>query len=806
MAIAQSLNPAPSGPVIEVDDNIATEVLIETDPSGETTISIGEMPAAEAFIPHEANLADHMDDRDLSELAGDLMEAFEQDKSSRSEWEATLEEGMNLLGIKLEEVSEPFDGACGAHHPLLLEACLQFQARAVAELCPPDGPVKAKIIGDQNDEVLSQARRVEQHMNWQLTEECEEYYEDMDRLLFSLPIAGIAFKKTYFDPSMDRITSRFVKAQDFVVDNESTDLATSGRYCHVLNMAENDIRRGVHAGTYRDVEYGDAYSGEVSRLTQAENDLIGVNVYSHASSRHRVLEFHADLDLPGDFAHIDEDGEQTGIALPYIVTIHDGSGEVMSIRRNYREDDSLYRKLSWFTTYKFLPGLGFYGLGFIHVLGNLEKTATAILRALVDSGQYANLPGGFKARGMRLSGDQPIAFGEFRDVEGVGDDLRKSIIPLPTKEPSQTLFLLLGAVTDFGRRLAANSDISVGDADTRNAAVGSVSALQEAGAKLMSSIHRRLHRAQRNELRVFSRLNAENANLTDYQSGSARISPADYDGRVDVVPVTDPSMISESQRLQRAQAQLQIAQQFPAQHNIRAALHRMHVTLGTKDIDALLLPERGPERADPATENFSFFHGKPAKAFADQDHASHMAVHQTFLMGLQSDKATFAKISPVVNAHINEHQAHDYRQKIEALMQQRLPDAPDYNPLNPMEPADYGNLEPAIENEVARMQALAGQALAQQQAMIQQAQQNAAMAQDPRMQIAQQQLAIDKQEADVKAYKAQADVALRQAKINADISDDALDRELEAEKAVLDAQIKRADQQARIDAAAMNTR
>ena len=804
MAVEKALNPMPSGDM-EYTDDIVTEIVVETDGNtGETTIGIAEMPESEALVPHDANIAEILDEQDLVEMAMALVDTYHQDRQSRSEWEETLVEGMDLLGVKLEEVTEPFEGACGASHPLLIEACLQFQARTIGELCPPDGPVKTKIIGEQTEELLRQAQRVQRHMNSQLTEECEEYFDDMDRLLFALPLNGIGFKKTYYDQSMGRGTSRYVKAQDFVVDNEATDLLTSPRYTHVLHMAENDIRKNIYAGVYRDVELGKPSRLDRGVLTEKENEITGISYYTADNDRHRVLEMHVDLNIQG-FEHLDmESGEPTGIALPYIVTIHEDSNQILSIRRNYAEGDTLYRKLSWFTTYKFLPGLGFYGLGFIHVLGNLQKTATPILRALDDAGQYANLPGGFKARGMRLAGDQPVSFGEFRSVEGVGDDIRKSIIPLPTKEPSQTLLMLLGTITDNGRRLAASTDIQVGDANSKDSPVGSVVALMEAGQRLMSAIHRRLYRAQKAELRIFARLNAEFNDFTGYNNGSGEIRAEDYDATIDIIPVADPSIISESQRIMRAQAQLQVATQFPQQHDVHAALRSMHVTLGTEDIDDVLLPDRGPERADPATENFSFLHGKPAKAFADQDHQAHMTVHQTFLLSMQKDQATFSRLAPLVNAHIAEHMAHTYRQQIEAAMQQRLPTAPDYNPLKPTEQGEYAELAPEIENEVAKMQAMAAQQLAQQAAALQQAQQNAAMAQDPNFQLALQKLAIDKQEADTKSFKAQADVALKQAEIQAEIQDENLDRELAAEKAVLDAQIKASDQRARVQAAALN--
>ncbi len=803
MAIERALDLLAPELVVDNTQDISTEIVIETDlESGETEISIGDYPTSELMVPHGANLADNLVDTELSALASELVEAYDEDRSSRAEWETALVEGMDILGIRLEEVSEPFEGACGAHHPMLLEACLQFQARAVAELCPADGPIKTKIIGGSDEAVIAQAQRVEQHMNYQITEECEEYFDEMDRMLFMLPLMGIGFKKTYWDATLNRITSRFVGAQDFVIDNEASDLMTASRYCHALTMDANDIRKMQVAGEYRDFDLGTPADLDRGQINEKASEITGLT-FTGYGERFRVLEFHVNLDLPG-FEHLDSEGNQTGIALPYIVTVLDSNNEVLSIRRNYAEGDTDYKKLNWFTVYRFLPGLGFYGLGFVHVLGNLQRTATAVLRSLVDAGQFANLPGGFKARGMRVAGDQPISFGEFRDIDGVGDDIRKSIIPLPTKEPSQTLAMLLGSIVDNGRRLAASTDLQVGDQNTKETPVGSVVAMMEAGQRLMSTIHRRLHRAQRNEFRLMARLNYEYGDFGAYTSGAGDIRREDYDGRVDVIPVSDPNIFSESQRIMRAQAQLQLAQQFPQQHDLPAALRRMHQTIGTDEIDDILLPDRGPQRADPATENFAFMHGKAAKAFADQDHQAHIQTHQAFLMSMQGDQNTFKQLAPRMNAHINEHIAHQYRQQIEAAIQQQLPDAPDYNPLKPTAPSDYMELDPAMENELARMQALAGQQLAQQAMQLKQAQQNQQAMQTPQMQVAMQQLAIDKQDSDVKAFKAKADVELKAAELQAEINDQNLDRELEAESKILDAQIKAADQRSRVAAAAMN--
>ena len=369
MAVDRALEPMPLEAMESPDDDISTEIIIESDSeSGLTEITISEIPTTEAFVDHNANISEYLENDVLADIASDLVEAYESDRSSRSEWESTLVEGMDILGIRLEDVTEPFDGACGAHHPMLLEACLQFQARAVSELCPADGAVKTKIIGEETPEILAQSRRVRDHMNYQITEECEEYFDEMDRMLFMLPLVGIGFKKTYYDESMGRLMSRFVPAQDFVIDNEATDLITASRYCHVLTMDSNEISKLQVNGIYRDFPVGETPQFDRGIVNEKADEITGVT-YTGYGERRRVLEFHADIDIPG-FEHLGDDGEPTGIALPYVVTIVDGSNEILSIRRNYKEDDPNFIKQSWFTVYKFLPGLGFYGLGFDHVLGN----------------------------------------------------------------------------------------------------------------------------------------------------------------------------------------------------------------------------------------------------------------------------------------------------------------------------------------------------------------------------------------------------------------------------------------------------
>jgi len=460
----------------------------------EVEIVIGEDPIEE--VQQSENLAEDIDDEDLDEIASDLVSAYESDLQSRGDWEDTIKKGMDLLGLKLEEIENPFPGACSAHHPLMIEAAVQFHAQALKELFPSNGPVKTQIIGEKTKDIESQAERVKDFMNYQVTEQMEEYFDDLDQMLFYLPIVGSCFKKVYYDSELERPVAKFIPVTDFVVSTNTTDLRTSGRYTHVIRMEGNELKKRQVSGFYRDIELMEEDKSSESTSMTGINEKIqsieGVkpsNTYTK-DARFTLLEMHVDLELPKS------DKE---FACPYIVTICKETNDVLSIRQNFRDEDPKFKRLQYFVHYKFLPGFNFYGLGYVHLLGNLQKTSTTILRSLVDAGQFANLPGGFKARGMRVDGDQPVGFGEFRDVEGYGDDIRKSIVPLPFKEPSQVLTALLGSITQEGRRLAAITDLQTGDMNSQ-APVGTTIALLEQGIKVMSSIHKRLHKSTKRRI------------------------------------------------------------------------------------------------------------------------------------------------------------------------------------------------------------------------------------------------------------------------------------------------------------------
>lgn len=742
----------------DIGDNQETEIIME--PDGSVIINVGPEDSEEPEF--EDNLIEYMESEDVEEIASDLIDGFKNDIESRKDWEATYKEGIEILGLKLEDVDYPFPGACAAHHPMMLEAALQFQARAISELFPAGGPVKSKLMGTASPETLSQADRVRDYMNYQLTEEMEEYFDELDTMLFHLPLSGSTFKKTYYDYHFERPVSKYVPAEDFVISYHTTDLKTSPRFCHIIRMDENEVRRHQVSGFYVDIDLEEPKNEKDNQVREAKEDIVGIKRFESKGTR-KLLEFHVDLDIEG-FEDLDSSGEPTGIKLPYVVTIDESTEEVLSIRRNYEENDPKKQKLMWFTHYKFLPGLGFYGMGLPHILGNLQKTSTAILRSLVDAGQFANLPAGFKARGVRIDGgDTPLSFGEFRDVEGYGDDLNKAIITLPVKEPSQTLFLLLGRIIDDSRRLASVSDMNVSDMNSE-APVGTTLAMMEQGVKVMSAIHKRLHRAQRMEFKILSRINRDflpEEYPYDVEGGTRSIFKADFDSRVDVLPVSDPNTFSESQRILRAQTQLQLATQLPQQHDLRVAVRRMHEALGTLNIEEVLAPERGAKPMDPATELFTVMNGNPIKAYAYQDHNAHAQSHMAqlqIIQGMAMQNPALQQVIPMLLAHVAEHQAYMIRQQVEAVSNINLNPAPDYDKSNPSKNDEYVTLDPEVETFIAQKQALAMQQLAQQAAQMAQMQQQQQAAQDPTMQIAQAKLQLD-------GAKLQADVQSDQQKL-----------------------------------------
>jgi len=607
----------------------------------------------EEQIPHNANLAEYLDDGYLGEISSDLRASYEDDMESRSEWEETYTQGLDQLGVKYDERTQPFQGASGVTHPLIAESVTQFQAQAYKELLPAGGPVKTQVLGLQDVAREEQASRVKDFMNYQIMEVMEEFDPDMDQLLFYLPLSGSTFKKVYFDEAKQRAVSKFIPAQDLVVPYAASDLATASRVTHVLRMDGNDIRKMQLAGFYRDVELS-KYNQE-DEVRDKIDDIQGTS-RTYSDEVYTILEMHVDLDIEG-FEDMAPDGEPTGIAIPYIVTLDEGSGNILSIRRNFEEGTGISKKMQYFVHYKFMPGLGFYGFGLIHMIGGLGRAATSILRQLIDAGTLANLPAGFKARGVRVrNDDEPLQPGEWRDIDAPGGNIRDAIIPLPYKEPSATLAQLLGALIEGGRRFVSLADQQTGDGNTA-APVGTTVAMLERGMKVMSAIHKRLHYAQRQEFRVLARIFRDNMPAEGYPydvvGGDRMVMAEDFDGRVDVVPVSDPNIFSMAQRVTLAQTQLQLAQSNPQVHNLYAAYRRMYQALEVQNIDEVLPPPPQPQPLDPAIENARALMGEILNTFPEQDHDAHIRMHMAFMK--TPLVATSPQVMGTFYAHVMEH-------------------------------------------------------------------------------------------------------------------------------------------------------
>ena len=618
----------------------------------------------EEQIPHNANLADFLEDGYLGEISSDLRASYEDDMESRSEWEETYTQGLDQLGVKYDERTQPFQGASGVTHPLIAESVTQFQAQAYKELLPSGGPVKTQVLGLQDVAREEQAARVKDFMNYQIMEVMEEFDPDMDQLLFYLPLSGSTFKKVYFDEAKQRAVSKFIPAQDLVVPYAASDLATASRVTHVLRMDGNEIRKMQLAGFYRDVELS-AFNHE-SDVRQKVDEIQGTS-RTYSDEVYTILEMHVDLDIEG-FEDMAPDGEPTGVAIPYIVTLDEGSGHILSVRRNFEEGGGIAKKQQYFVHYKFMPGLGFYGFGLIHMIGGLGRAATSILRQLIDAGTLANLPAGFKARGVRVrNDDEPLQPGEWRDIDAPGGNIRDAIIPLPYKEPSATLAQLLGVLIEGGRRFVSLADQQTGDTNSA-APVGTTVAMLERGMKVMSAIHKRLHYAQRQEFRVLARIFRDNMPDDGYPydvvGGDRMIMATDFDGRVDVIPVSDPNIFSMAQRVTLAQTQLQLAQSNPQLHNLNAAYRRMYQALEVQNIDEILPPPAEPQPLDPAIENARALMGEILNTFPDQDHDAHLRMHMAFM------KTPLVSTSPQVMgtfyAHVMEHVSQKARKMVRA--------------------------------------------------------------------------------------------------------------------------------------------
>ena len=661
----------PGGPVQQMPEEMTVELPMDDMlPEGIEMASMGEMVEVQAeMYDHNANLAEVLDDSILGSLSSDLRNKVDTDKESREDWEEAIAKGLKLLGVNYEERNEPFLGASGVHHPLLSEAVTQFQAQAYKEMLPAGGPVKTQILGASNQMLEDQAQRVKDFMNYQITEVMEEYDPDTDQMLFYLPLTGSTFKKVYFDSNKQRGVSKFVPAEDLIVPYAASDLNTAERVTHVIRMTENELRKSQVSGMYRDVEIQPQDEEEDGPIRTSGNELQGIHP-SYGDDSHTLLEIHTELDLEG-FEDVDEMGQPTGIKLPYIVTIDESSGQVLSVVRNYRQADPLRRKRQYFTHFKFLPGFGFYGFGLLHTIGGLSRAATSILRQLIDAGTLSNLPAGFKARGVRIrNDDEPLAPGEFRDIDAPGGDLRNALIPLPYKEPSSTLASLLGVIVDSGRRFAQVADAKIADANSQ-APVGTTVALIEQGSKIISSIHKRLHYGQKQEFRLLAEVFADNPVPYPYFVGAnvpAEIMQQDFDGRVDIIPVSDPSIFSMAQRLSLAQTQMQLAQQAPQLHNQYEAYRRMYDAMDIKNIDAILPPPQPPQPLDPATENANAVKGMPLQVFPPQDHEAHIVAHVMFLssqVGTANPQAFVLLLS-----HVQEHIGALARDQVIAFFQE----------------------------------------------------------------------------------------------------------------------------------------
>jgi len=617
----------------------------------------------ESQIDFNANLVEFISDSDLSKLASDVIDSVKTDKESRSDWEKTYTDGLKYLGMKFDETrSQPFAGASGVVHPILAESVTQFQAQAYKELLPAKGPVKTEIIGARSPELEMQADRVSQFMNYYIMNIMQEYDPEMDMLLFYLPIAGSAFKKVYFDTAQSRAMSKFIAPEDLIVPYEASDLSSAERVTHVLNMSRNEIKKQQLSGFYSDVELkGGSVNVSRSEVEQEIDEIEGVEP-SYKEDRDRVVyETHTILDIVG-YEDLGEDGEPTGLKLPYIVTVDEQSSKVLSVRRNYVEGDPLKNKINFFVQYKFLPGLGFYGLGLSHMIGGIAKSSTSILRQLIDAGTLANLPAGFKARGMRIRDeDSPLQPGEFRDIDTTGASLRENLIPLPIKEPSNVLMQLLGLLVDSGKRFASIADTNVGDVN-QAMPVGTTVALLERGTKVMSAIHKRLHYSQRIEFQLLAKVFSEYLPPSyPYQSknGPQEVMGTDFDGRVDVIPVSDPNIFSQSQRITMAQELMQMVQSNPEIHGpqgIYEAYRRMYAALGVDDVDSLLMPPQQPQPPmpiDAGLENSGLLMGQPAQAFEGQNHQAHIDAHKSLF--LTTVVTQNPQLQGMIIAHMMQH-------------------------------------------------------------------------------------------------------------------------------------------------------
>jgi len=761
-AVEKALDIEPIGEEIQFEKSVEFDGFeIQEDGSAEI---VGDQPIDQSQIPFDANLAEYIEEDELTKFAGDLVGDFEGDKESRKDWEDTYIKGLDMLGFKYEDRTQPFEGASGVVHPLLAESVTQFQAQAYKELLPPSGPVRTQIVGEASPLVEQQAERVKEYMNYYILNVMEEFDPEMDQLLFYLPLSGSAFKKVYYDQILKRCVAKFVSSEDCVINYAATDLEQSERITHVVKMSSNELRKLQVSGFYRDVPVTSGSVSTTDEVIEKINELDGVSS-SNEEDEHVILEMHVDADVP-NFE------DTSGIKLPYIVTIDQYSSTILSIRRNYEPNDSNFKKKQYFIHFKFLPGLGFYGFGLIHMLGGLSRTATSVLRQLIDAGTLANLPAGFKARGMRIRDhDQPLQPGEFRDVDVTGQSIKESLLPLPYKEPSQTLFALLGFAVDAGKSFAAIADMKMGEGNEQNP-VGTTLALLERGTKVMSAIQKRLHFSQRKEFKLLANsIKMFTPPEYPYQviGGNRMIKQADFDDRVDIIPVSDPNIFSMSQRVMLAQQQLQLAQSNPQMHNLREAYRRMYQAMGVDNIDAILKPDQNqPQPMSPAIENAMAMKSKPLKVFPQQDHQAHMKAHAEFMF------TRMVQINPplysMLQSHMSEHiaaMAGTQVQKQFAEQEQKLQMAMQQNQANPqvMQQLQMQAQQMAVEkaNAIAKIEADVTTQLARDEEERTKREQ-----QDPLVKLKQQEIDLRAAEAMMRQQDAQTKTTMDAAKLDMD--------------------------------------
>jgi hypothetical protein len=742
MAIEKSLDQLEDETNIEVDETTPViEIEIEGNEDGEIEIEIKEPT-------FEENLADELSSKELLSIADEVLENIRIDMDSRKDWERTYADGIRLLGLKMEERTEPWDGACGVYHPILSEAVVKFQSETSLATFPPSGPVKTQIVGKMTREKQDAAARVQEDMNYQLTEEMPEYRSEHERLLWSLPITGSAFKKVYFDPSLNRQVAMFVPAEDIIVPYGASDLHSSPRITHRLRKTENEIRKLMAQGFYKDVDLPDPQEVR-TEIERRQNEETGISAIK--DDRYTIYECHCEYDLPG--YEDKKDGHTTQIALPYVITML-STGEILAVRRNYLEDDAFKRRRMHFVHYIYIPGYGFYGFGLIHLVGGFAESATSILRQLVDAGTLSNLPGGFKSKDLRVKGDDtPIAPGEWRDVDVTGLSLKDSIIPLPYKEPSGTLYQLLNTIVEEGRRFASIADLKIADMSGQTP-VGTTLAILERTLKVQSAVHARVHVAMRHEFKLLAKIIRDyTPPVYKYTVEGTRFAKMDDYDLVDVIPVSDPNATTMAQRVIQYQAALQLAQGAPDIYNIPLLHRQMLEVLGIKDVDKIVPLEDDFKPEDPVSENMAILKSKPVKAFLYQDHKAHIQVHMNLaqdplIQKMVGQSPNAAALQAAMQAHIAEHMAFQYRVEIEKMLGVSLPPEDDQLPED-------------VEVELSRLVAQASDKLLQKDQAMAQQEQAQQQAQDPIIQMQQAEFQLKQAEFEHKKVIDEAELALK---------------------------------------------